>query len=144
MTLLSLTFARSICCSRLRQSADSYCQSIFRSATCTPIRKKVVSLMYRRVIYTHALGRARARARTHTHTHTRYPKKQERTVTPHCGSQQNIACEPVLMIFAREVQVQSIWLKQTRCKKKKPKLIATITQLIDHFLIFNPDVFHSK
>jgi len=42
--------------------------------------------MYRRVIYTHALGRARARARTHTHTHTRYPKKQERTVTPHCGS----------------------------------------------------------
>jgi hypothetical protein len=26
--------------------------------------------MYRRVIYTHALGRARARAHTHTHTHT--------------------------------------------------------------------------
>jgi hypothetical protein len=29
-------------------------------------------------------------------------------------------------------------------QKKQPKLIAVITPLIDHFSIFNADVFHSN
>jgi len=36
------------------------------------------------------------------------------------------------------------WVAVDKMQKKQTKLIAVITPLIDHFLIVNPDVFHSK
>jgi hypothetical protein len=135
MTLLSLTFALSICCSRLRQSANDYCQSIFRSATYTPVRKKVVSLMYRRVIYT--------QTHTHTHTHT-IPQERGTYRSPSLW----FIVEHSLWAFINDICPEGLglgyWVAVDKMQKKQTKLIAVITPLIDHFLIVNPDFFHSK